>query len=120
MSISADHPEPAVGHTLLADAFGTGDYEFAHGLLTELTDVSRSGKVATRQELNFILSVVRGISPRDEQTEALLAVQMAADPERHHGRRPTPEPRRHHSPTGQRVQHVRASWLVRSRAKSKP
>ena len=54
VSISADHPEPAVGHTLLADAFGTGDYEFAHGLLTQLTDVSRSGKVATHQELNFI------------------------------------------------------------------
>ena len=77
VSISADHPEPAVGHTLLADALGTGDFDLACGLLTQLTDVSRSGKVATQQELNFMLSVVRGISPRDE-TEALLAAQMAA------------------------------------------
>ena len=77
VSISADHPEPAVGHTLLADALGTGDFDLACGLLTQLTDVSRSGKVATQQELNFMLSVVRGISPRDE-TEALLASQMAA------------------------------------------
>ena len=76
-NISADHPEPRIGHSLLADALGTGDYEFAAGLLTQLTDVSRSGKVATKQELNFMLSLVRGINPKDE-TEALLAAQMAA------------------------------------------
>jgi hypothetical protein len=76
-NISADHPEPAIGHALLADALGTGDLDFAAGLLTQLTDVSRSGKVATKQELNFMLSLVRGINPRDE-TEALLAAQMAA------------------------------------------
>ena len=74
MNISADHPEPKIGHTLLADALGTGDYEFAGGLLTQLTDASRSGKIATEQELNFMLSVVRGINPRDE-TEALLAAR---------------------------------------------
>ena len=77
MSISADHADPAICHTLLADALGTADYEFAAGLLAQLTDVSRSGKVPTPQELNFMLSVVRGINPRDE-TEALLAAQMAA------------------------------------------
>ena len=76
-NISAEHPDPAIGHTLLADALGTGDYEFAAGLLTQLTDVSRSGKIATKQELNFMLSLVRGINPKDE-TEALLAAQMAA------------------------------------------
>ena len=53
------------------------DYEFAAGLLTQMTDVSRSGNITTEQELNFMLSVVRGINPRDE-TEALLAAQMAA------------------------------------------
>jgi hypothetical protein len=77
VNISVDRPEPAVGHTLLADALATGDYEFAGGLLAQLTDSSRSGKIATKQELNFMLSVVRGINPRDE-TEALLAAQMAA------------------------------------------
>ena len=45
--------------------------------LLELADVSRSGKVTTKQELNFILSIVQGINPKDE-TEALLAAQMAA------------------------------------------
>jgi hypothetical protein len=77
VNISADHSEPAICHTLLADALGTGDYEFACGLLTQITDVSRSGKIATQQELNFMMSMVRGINPRDE-TEALLAAQMAA------------------------------------------
>jgi hypothetical protein len=77
VNISADHADPAICHTLLADAMGTGDYDFAAGLLAQLTDVSRSSRVATKQELDFILSVVRGISPRDE-TEALLAAQMAA------------------------------------------
>jgi hypothetical protein len=77
VNISADHADPAICHTLLADALGTGDYDFAAGLLAQLTDVSRSSKVATKQELDFILSVVRGINPRDE-AEALLAAQMAA------------------------------------------
>ena len=77
VNISVDHPEPAIGHTLLADVLGTGDYEFAGGLLTQLTDASRSGKIATKQELNFMLSAVAGINPKDE-TEALLAAQMAA------------------------------------------
>jgi hypothetical protein len=77
VNISADHPEPKICHTLLADALGTGDYDFAGGLLTQLTDASRSGKIVTQQELNFMLSVVFGINPKDE-TEALLAAQMAA------------------------------------------
>jgi hypothetical protein len=77
ISISADHPDPALCHMLLADALGTGDAEFATGLLTQLVDASRSGKAATKRELDFMLALVRGINPKDE-TEALLATQMAA------------------------------------------
>ena len=77
VNISTDHADAAICHTLLADSFATGDYEFSAGLLTQLTDVSRSGKAPTPHEMNFMLSVVRGINPRDE-TEALLAAQMAA------------------------------------------
>ena len=62
---------------LLADVLGTGDHEFACGLLAQFADVARSGKVATKQELNFLLSIVHGINPKDEM-EALLAAQMAA------------------------------------------
>jgi hypothetical protein len=77
VNITADHIDPETCYTLLADTFGSGDYEIAAGLLTQLTDASRTGKDPTRRELNFMLSVVRGINPRDE-TEALLATQMAA------------------------------------------
>ena len=54
-----------------------GDHEFANGLLTQLADAARSGKITTKRELDFMLALVRGINPKDE-TEALLAAQMAA------------------------------------------
>jgi hypothetical protein len=76
-NISADHPNRQSATrcwpTLLARATMSSQVDCS----LSLTDVSRSGKVATQQELNFMLSVVAGISPRDE-TEALLAAQMAA------------------------------------------
>ena len=77
VSIAVDHPDPRMGHILLADALATGDFEFSSGLLTQLVDASRSGKIATKRELDFTLALVRGINPKDE-TEALLAAQMAA------------------------------------------
>ena len=39
-NISADHPDPAICHTLLADAFGTGDMDLACGLLVQIADVA--------------------------------------------------------------------------------
>ena len=77
VNISADHQDPAINYFLLADAFGTGDYELADGLLKQLAGASRLGKTVTKQELDFMLCLVRGLNPRDE-TEALLACQMAA------------------------------------------
>jgi hypothetical protein len=77
LEISPVHPDSAMSRILLADAFGTGDHEFASGVLAELTSLSRSAKSPTDQEMNFMLSLVRGINPNDE-TEALLAAQMAA------------------------------------------
>jgi hypothetical protein len=77
LSISADHPDLATGCMLLADSFGTADEVLTSGLLTQLADVSRSGKLPTKEQLNFMLSFVRAINSQDEM-EALLAVQMAA------------------------------------------
>jgi hypothetical protein len=71
VNISADHPEAECCYVLLADTFGTGDYEMATGLLSQLADASRLEKVLTKKELDFMLSVVRGINPRDE-TESTL------------------------------------------------
>jgi hypothetical protein len=77
LEISPAHPDPAMSQILFADAFGTGDHEFASGLFGQLTSVSRSGESPTDREMNFMLSLVKGINPKDE-TEALLAAQMAA------------------------------------------
>src|SRR5262245_16838982 len=75
--VSADHPEAAMACALLADTFGTGDYELASGLMCQLSDAGRLGPLPTTQELDLMLRLVRGICPKDE-TEALLACQMAA------------------------------------------
>jgi hypothetical protein len=66
--ISADIP--------LLEAVGTTDPDFLDGILRQLANAgSRGGKV-DEQGLNFMLSVVKGVKPRD-QVEALLAAQMA-------------------------------------------
>jgi len=59
------------------EAFGTADPVFVEGMMGQLADVASNGQVPNEQELNFMLSVVNGIAPRDE-VEAMLAAQMAA------------------------------------------
>jgi hypothetical protein len=76
-NLSFDHASQAIGLALLADVFGTGSSHFVSGLLGQLANASRTGAAITSSELDFMLTVVRGIGPRDE-TEALLAAQMAA------------------------------------------
>jgi len=75
--VASDHPDPAVGQVLLMAALGTADHDFFRGVVGQLGDAtSRDGKV-DEQALNFMLSVVKGIKPRD-QVETMLAAQMAA------------------------------------------
>ena len=66
-----------MAHVLLADALGTGDLDLAAGLLAQLANAGSPGKPASEQDLAFMLALVRAIAPTNE-TEALLAVQMAA------------------------------------------
>jgi hypothetical protein len=68
-TISPDHPEPRVGLVLLMDALGTTDWDFLEGLLLQLADAGSKGGV-DGQTLNFMLSVVKGVEPRD-QVEAI-------------------------------------------------
>jgi hypothetical protein len=76
-AIAPDHPDPAVGQVLLMAALGTADHDFFAGIVGQLGDAtSQDGKV-DEQALNFMLSVVKGIKPRD-QVETMLAAQMAA------------------------------------------
>jgi hypothetical protein len=58
------------------EAFGTADADFLKGFMLQLADVASKGQVR-EDDLNFMLSMVKGIAPRDE-VEALLAAQMAA------------------------------------------
>jgi hypothetical protein len=75
--IKLDHPDQAVGSKLLLEATGTTDANFLAGLIQQLADVGRSGKGVDEGGLNFMLSIVKDIQPRD-QVEAMLAAQMAA------------------------------------------
>jgi hypothetical protein len=75
-TICPDHPKPTVGNVLLMDALGTRDPDFLEGFLMQLVDAGSKGRKVDGRTLNFMLSVVKGIAPKD-QVEALLAAQMA-------------------------------------------
>jgi hypothetical protein len=76
-TISPDHPNEAIGSILLAEALGTTDHDFLAGLLQQLASANLQGGKVDERALNFRLSVVKGIKPKD-QVEAMLAAQMAA------------------------------------------
>ena len=57
------------------EALATTDPDFLAGLLTQLAYAS--GGEVDEERFNFLLSVVKGIRPRD-QIETMLAAQMAA------------------------------------------
>src|ERR1700737_4184672 len=58
-------------------AIGAKDLDFLDGLLKQLVNAGTQGSAADEHGLNFMLSVVKGIEPKD-QVEAMLAAQMAA------------------------------------------
>jgi hypothetical protein len=74
--ISIDHADPVVGWLLLEEALGSSDRDFLNFLLKQLASASAKGGQADEEDLNFMVSVVKGIEPRD-QIEAMLAAQMA-------------------------------------------
>jgi hypothetical protein len=76
VSISFDHPDKLAGRMLLLDALGTADLDFFNGLLDQLASAGSQGRQIDERGLNFMLSVVKGIQPRD-QIEVMLAAQMA-------------------------------------------
>jgi hypothetical protein len=75
--LAPDHPEPAVGQVLLMAALGTADHDFYGGLVRQLGEACAQDGAVDERALNFMLSVIKGIKPRD-QVEAMLAAQMAA------------------------------------------
>jgi hypothetical protein len=59
------------------DAFGTADEEFGNGILQQLANAVSHGPEVDERGLNFMLSVIKGVAPKD-QLETMLAAQMAA------------------------------------------
>jgi len=76
--VEVDHPEPAVGYTLLMGALGTTDTAFSNGIITHLANVSAKEDDTDANEagLNFLLSMVKALAPKDE-IETMLGAQMA-------------------------------------------
>jgi hypothetical protein len=77
LSTAPDHPNEAIGLVLLMEALGTADPDFFTGLVWQLANVGTQGQEVDERGLNFALSMVKAIEPRDE-LEAMLAAQMAA------------------------------------------
>jgi hypothetical protein len=75
--VAPDHPDYELGYRLLMEALGTVSADFLNGLLQQLANAGSQGRELDESGLNFMLSVVKGIKPKD-QLEAMLAAQMAA------------------------------------------
>ena len=58
-------------------AIGSTDGDFLEGLVKQLANAGSQGPKPDEGGINFMLSVVKGIEPRD-QIEAMLGAQMAA------------------------------------------
>jgi hypothetical protein len=76
-TISTDHPDQPIGHLLLQNALGSLDGGFTLGLLQQMARANQREGKTDEIDLNFMLSFIKGIEPRD-QIESTLAAQMAA------------------------------------------
>lgn len=75
--ISLGHKDQETGGLLLMGAIGTTSGAFLTGLLQQLANAASQGQEVSEDDLNFMLSMVKGIEPEDE-VESMLAAQMAA------------------------------------------
>jgi len=75
--ITVDHQDIPTGFSLLMEAVGTTNRDFMAGILRQLANAATKGPEADVEGLNFMLSMITDIEPKD-QMEAMLAAQMAA------------------------------------------
>ncbi len=71
--VSVDHADTVTGNILLLKALGTASFDFKDGLVLQLANAQPPGSIESG--LNFALSVVAGVGPRD-QIEAMLSAHM--------------------------------------------
>jgi hypothetical protein len=74
---SIDHPDPARGEQLMAQALGVADRDAMEGLLRQLVRASVTGGRPDAVNVSFMLSIVQSIKPRDT-VEAMLVAQMVS------------------------------------------
>ena len=77
--ISADHDKDHIaGRLVVMDTFATGYFQFSEAMLGQLRAIAvdKFGRFDP-EKLAQVTAIVQGINPRNE-TEAMLAVQMAA------------------------------------------
>jgi hypothetical protein len=77
MKLFVDHPDETTGRELIMDALGSADPVFLNGLFPQIHIASGGDFAFDQRRMDFMLSVIKGIKPRN-QLEAMLAAQMAA------------------------------------------
>jgi hypothetical protein len=71
-TIALDHPDETIGLPHLMDALGTTDMDFFNGLVEQIARATSHGAELSEKRMNFMLSIIKDIEPRD-QLEAMLA-----------------------------------------------
>lgn len=77
LQVSFTHADTALAQILMMADLGTCDPNFWAGIQNQVAAIGSQGQTINEVNSNFLLSVVRGVQPRDE-LEAMLAVQMGA------------------------------------------
>ena len=70
-----DHPDPALGEKLMAEALGVADRDAMEGMLRQLVRACTKGRESDAVSLAFMISMIESIKPRDA-VEAMLVAQM--------------------------------------------
>jgi hypothetical protein len=76
-AVQLEHADILVGFDLLKEALGTANKDFVAGVLGQLVTAATEGGKVDELRLNFMLSIIKDVAPKD-QLETLLAAQMAA------------------------------------------
>lgn len=70
-------PPHIVSHHILSECLASADPFFTQNLLAQIANAAKVRGVHDEGLLNFVVSVIKGVGPRD-QLETMLAAQMAA------------------------------------------
>ncbi len=77
LHVTFHHTDPDLATILMMADIGTCDGHFLEGMQGQIATIGSHGRKIDEVASNFLLSVVRGVQPRDE-LETMLAVQMGA------------------------------------------